>query len=147
MAIVLVIFVEIVHVLLLLVHPNGDVCTNIRNCANNICESSRCVATSSGGSGKYCVAIHPKMRICHHIVASFKALTIFLTIHIRSTLHSPNHITVQSLCDLLLMDSPEASDEMGITTHTRHATTKKMMLGKEYTFISNIVLRVGDTVW
>ena len=45
------------------------------------------------------------------------------------------------------MDSPEAADGMGITIHARHATPKNMMLGKEYTFISNIALRIGDTVW
>jgi len=74
---------------------NGAHCYDDGNCVSNICRNGVCVATdvatSSGGGGKYCVATIQKMRICHHTstVASIKALTIFSTTHIRSTLHSP----------------------------------------------------------
>jgi len=63
------------------------------------------------------------------------------------TLQFNKHITVQCLCDLVLMDSPEAAGGMGVTLHARHATPKVFTHGEEYTFISNLALRIGDTTW
>jgi len=63
------------------------------------------------------------------------------------TLQFNEHITVQCLCDLVLMDSPEAAGGMGVTLHARHATPKVFTYGEEYTFISNLALRIGDTTW
>jgi len=57
------------------------------------------------------------------------------------------HITVQCLCDLVLMDSPEAAGGMGVTLHARHGTPKVFTYAEEYTFISNLALRIGDTTW
>jgi hypothetical protein len=67
------------------------------------------------------------------------------------TLHFNEFITVQTLCDLVLMDSPAAADGLGITLHARHATPKSSREAvsdeSSYTFISNIVLRIGNVVF
>jgi len=46
------------------------------------------------------------------------------------------------------MDSPDAQGQ-GIILHARHATPSKKagMTDGEYTYISNLALRIGDTVW
>jgi hypothetical protein len=66
------------------------------------------------------------------------------------TLHFNEFITVQTLCDLVLMDSPAAADGLGITLQARHATPKssrEAVSGESYSYISNIVLRIGNVVF
>ena len=60
-------------------------------------------------------------------------------------LHFNEYITVQPLCDIVLMNAPQAYDGLGVTMHARHATPKK---GKHfYTYISNLAVKVGEVVF
>jgi len=58
-------------------------------------------------------------------------------------LQSNVHITVQCLCDVVLLDSPHAAGGTGIAIHARHAARAS----GTYTVISNISLRIGKTVY
>lgn len=125
----------------------GETCGSNIDCVSTFCNTvdtvcsdganlGRCGANSDCASG-YCDLIANQ---CDDVPASGGGDPHY-------SLHFNQFLSVQSLCDLVLMSSPDAYDGLGVTIHARHAAPLEMNAGDEYTFISNLVLQIGKERW
>ena len=121
----------------------GDACSD--SCVTGACVSSVCTDRSNGSAcaaNSDCTSAYCDTTTTSQCAAKLPASGGGDPHYL---LHFNEYITVQPLCDIVLMNAPQAYDGLGVTMHARHATPKK---GKDfYTYISNLAVKVGEVVF